>query len=126
MRELSLMISILRLDPGGVFTGTTRVLSHSVLSDSSQPFKRQPARVLCPWDFSGKILEWVAFPSPGDLCDPGIKPDSPVCSALQVNFLPTEPLRKPLYRYISLEKEMATHASILAWRIPWTEEPGGL
>ena len=26
----------------------------------------------------------------------------------------------------SLEKEMATHYSILAWRIPWTEEPGGL
>ena len=26
----------------------------------------------------------------------------------------------------SLEKGMATHSSILAWRIPWTEEPGGL
>ena len=25
-----------------------------------------------------------------------------------------------------LEKEMATHSSILAWRIPWVEEPGGL
>ena len=25
-----------------------------------------------------------------------------------------------------LENEMATHSSILAWRIPWTEEPGGL
>ena len=25
-----------------------------------------------------------------------------------------------------LEKERATHSSILAWRIPWTEEPGGL
>ena len=25
-----------------------------------------------------------------------------------------------------LEKEMAAHSSILAWRIPWTEEPGGL
>ena len=25
-----------------------------------------------------------------------------------------------------LEKEMATHSSILAWRIPWTEEPAGL
>ena len=25
-----------------------------------------------------------------------------------------------------LEGEMATHSSILAWRIPWTEEPGGL
>ena len=26
----------------------------------------------------------------------------------------------------SLEKGRATHSSILAWRIPWTEEPGGL
>ena len=25
-----------------------------------------------------------------------------------------------------LEEEMTTHPSILAWRIPWTEEPGGL
>ena len=25
-----------------------------------------------------------------------------------------------------LEKEMATHFSILPWKIPWTEEPGGL
>ena len=25
-----------------------------------------------------------------------------------------------------LEKEIATHSSVLAWRIPWTEEPGGL
>ena len=25
-----------------------------------------------------------------------------------------------------LEKEMATHSGILTWRIPWTEEPGGL
>ena len=26
----------------------------------------------------------------------------------------------------TLEKEMAIHSSILAWKIPWTEEPGGL
>ena len=27
---------------------------------------------------------------------------------------------------VPLEKEMATHSSILAWEIPWTEEPSGL
>ena len=26
----------------------------------------------------------------------------------------------------ALEKEMATYSSIVAWKIPWTEEPGGL
>ena len=31
-----------------------------------------------------------------------------------------------LGRKDSLEKGMATHSSILAWRVPWTEEPGGL
>ena len=32
----------------------------------------------------------------------------------------------PRGRQHSLEKEMATHSRILAWRIPWTEEAGGL
>ena len=27
---------------------------------------------------------------------------------------------------VTLEKAMATHSSTLAWKIPWTEEPGGL
>ena len=31
-----------------------------------------------------------------------------------------------LGREDTLEKRMATHSSILAWRIPWTEDPGGL
>ena len=33
---------------------------------------------------------------------------------------------RSLDREDPLEKEMATHSSILAWEIPWTEEPGGL
>ena len=33
---------------------------------------------------------------------------------------------RSLGREDPLEKEMVTHFSILAWRIPWTEEPGGL
>ena len=35
-------------------------------------------------------------------------------------------LGSSLDREDALEKEMATHSSILAWRIPWTEEAGGL
>ena len=37
-----------------------------------------------------------------------------------------EPQIQSLGREDPLEKGMATHSSILAWRIPWTEEPGGL
>ena len=48
--------------------------------------------------------------------------------AQMVNYLPA--MRKTQVRSLgwedALEKEMATHSNILAWRIPWTEEPGGL
>ena len=40
----------------------------------------------------------LLFPSPGDLHNPGIKPESPVCPALQVDSLPTEPSGK-LFSY---------------------------
>ena len=36
------------------------------------------------------------------------------------------PRVQPLGQEDPLGKEMATHFSILAWKIPWTEEPGGL
>ena len=39
---------------------------------------------------------------------------------------PQEIQVQPVGREDPLEKEMAIHFSILAWRIPWTEEPGGL
>ena len=35
-------------------------------------------------------------------------------------------VRSSLDQEDPLEEEMATHSSILAWRIPWMEEPGGL
>ena len=41
----------------------------------------------------------------------------PAMQETQVQFLGRED---------PLEKEMATHSNILAWRIPWTEEPGRL
>jgi len=41
----------------------------------------------------------------------------PAMREIQVQFLGQEDV---------LAKEMATHSSILAWRIPWTEKPGGL
>ena len=37
-----------------------------------------------------------------------------------------ETLVQSLGQEDALEKEMATHSSILAWKIPWREEPGGL
>ena len=42
-----------------------------------------------------------------------------ICLPMQETWVQSLGLEDPL------EKEMATHSSILAWRIPWTEEPGG-
>ena len=52
--------------------------------------------------------------------------DFPV--AQMVNNLPAmqETCVQSLGQEDSLEREMATHSSVLAWRIPWTEEPGGI
>ena len=48
--------------------------------------------------------------------------------AQMVKRLPTmrETWLRSLGREDPLEKEMATHSSILAWKIPWTEDPGRL
>ena len=46
------------------------------------------------------------------------------------NHLPTQEMSEMQARFLSqedpLEKEVPTHSSIFAWRILWTEEPGGL
>ena len=74
----------------------------------------QSCPTLCnPMDMGFPRQEYwsgLSFPSPGDLPNSGIEPGSP---ALQADSLPTE-------------KEMATHSSIFAWKIPWMEEPGSL
>ena len=41
-------------------------------------------------------------------------------------FLPTFVSAYITFHFHALEKEMATHSSVLAWRIPGTGEPGGL
>ena len=48
--------------------------------------------------------------------------------AQKVKILPVmqETWARSLSREDPLEKEIATHSSILAWEIPWTEEPGRL
>ena len=71
------------------------------MSDSERPHGLQPTRLLLPWDFPGKSIG-VGLPLPAEMLVPSLGPEDP------------------------LEEEMATHSRILAWRIPETEEPGGL
>ena len=86
------------------------------------------------------------FLSPGDLPLLGIKPRSPHCRQILYHHqgslrilewvaypfsrgspLPMQETQvRSLGQEDSLEEGMPTHSSILAWKIPWTEEPGGL
>ena len=62
-----------------------------------------------------KLLKFMAgFPSGS------VKKHPPAVQEMQETWVPS------LGREDPLEKGMATHSSILAWKIPWTEEPGGL
>ena len=54
-----------------------------------------------------------------------------MCISLEAQILKNPPAMQEigvqsLGQEDPLEEEMATHSSILAWRSPWTEEPGGL
>ena len=59
------------------------------------------------------MLLWEQSDFPGD----SVAENLPAMQEMQVQSLGRED---------PLEEEMATHSSILAWEIPWTEEPGGL
>ena len=49
-----------------------------------------------------RILEWVAFPSPEDLLNPGIEPKSPESPALAGGFFTAEPPRSPYVQRVFL------------------------
>ena len=51
---------------------------------------------------------------------------SPVAQWYRIHLPVKEMWVQALDQEDPLEKEMVTHSSILAWEIPWTEEPGGL
>ena len=205
MRQLVLQV----LNPKLRYSNLNKCVcvSHSVMSDSLWPHKRQPARLLCPWNPPGKntevdchsLLQRI-FPTQGlnpgllhrrqiwslDWEDPlekgivyplqysGLE-NSMDCIVHGVakswtwlsdfhfqivsNDFPVTQVVKNLNKYKRLikssiddrasgiclrmqemqetwvrslgqedplEEEMATHSSILAWKIPWAEEPGGL
>ena len=53
-----------------------------------RPHGLQPTRLLCPWDFPARILEWLATPSSRDLPNPGIKLESSDLLHQQTDYLP--------------------------------------
>ena len=88
-------------------------------------------------DYKAESESEVAQSSP-TLCDPMdcSLPGSSVHGIFQIRILVAQTVKRlsavqeiwvqSLAQEDALEKEMATHSSILVWEIPWTEEPGGL
>ena len=77
-----------------------------------------------------RVMMFPNLPTPqfGDPSFPVIYYSCTSLVAQRLKHLPAmrETWVRSLGREDPLEKEMATHSTILAWRIPWTEEPGGL
>ena len=80
---------------------------------------------------------WSGFPCPppGDLPDSGIEPASLIPPEVADEFFTTSATWEALVGFNmaeeidvsnTAEKAMASHSSTLAWKIPWTEEPGRL
>ena len=63
------------------------------MSDSCDPMDCSATGSSVHWIFQAKLLEWLPFPSPRDLPDPGIKPSTP---SLQAKSLPTESSGRPI------------------------------
>ena len=106
--------------------------SHSVVSNSLQPHGLQLARFLCPWDSPGKntavgchsLLQRIFLTQ-------GVNPGSCITASLVAQMIKHLPAMWEIWvRSLGgedpLEKGMAALSSTLAWKMPWTEEPGGL
>ena len=76
-------------------------------------------------DVSGGRAEWRPHDSSSLICL-CIDYASQVTPKVKNSHAIWEICVRSLGRENPLEKGMATHSSILAWKIPWTEEPGGL
>ena len=66
------------------------------MSAALQPHGLYPARFLCLWDFLARTLEWVPFPFPRDLPDPGVEPMSLASPALADGFFTTSTIWEAL------------------------------
>ena len=126
--------------------------SRSVVSDSSRPHGLQPPRLLHPWDFPGKstgvgchhLLWFIEQSLPNSHHQSNFSTPRPLFQATYLTLssgdLTDFSIQFNIFyiiKYIliytnsislcnTMEKAMAPHSSTLAWKIPWTEEPGRL
>ena len=76
------------------------------------------------------LIFYFFFSLGGTSCAPCtfvcVRMASPVAQWERIHLPKQETQAQSLGQGDPLEKEVATHSSTLAWKIPWTEEPGGL
>ena len=72
----------------------------------------------------GKATQYSGLENSIDCIVHGVAKSQTRLSDFQLDFKPN--VGSSIIFYSSVEKAMATHSSTLAWKIPWTEEPGGL
>ena len=92
----------------------------SVVSDSSRPHGLQAPGSSVHGIFQARVLEWGAIAFFGLSTQQHSKTTEMVHQKGKTNKIKLVP------QHVSSEKAMAPHSSTLAWKIPWTEEPGGL
>ena len=90
------------------FTQVTLVVKNCLPMQDIRDVGLIPGLGRSPGEENGHLLQWVSLIAQ-------LVKNLPAMQEIQVQFLGREDTR---------EKEMATHSSILVWRIPWTEEPG--
>ena len=110
------------------------------MSDSVRPQRRQPTRLPRPWDSPGKntgvgchfLLQWMKVKSESEVTQSCPTLSDPMDAYLgQFPWLPNlftnvPPVTRPHTHFSlgpKLVASMATHSSILVWKISWTEQP---
>ena len=100
----------------------------SATSNSLRPRGLQPTRLLCPWASPGKNTGvGCHFLLQGIFLTQGLNPYLLHCRwILQYLSLQRDTQNFSSFECHRLQLAMAPHSSTLAWKIPWTEEPGRL
>ena len=85
---------------------------------------------LTTWTCVGKVMSICSDSPTNILLNPAVKRGLPRWYSGKRIHLPMQETQEIWVRFLDwedlLEKELASHSSILTWEIPWTEEPGGL
>ena len=90
-----------KIDPNISFPESNRTIVVVCAQSCPTVYNLEPTRLLCPWNFQARILEWVAFPTSGDHPHPGIEHQVSYISYIgrQILYLLSQDLSKQLEQW---------------------------